>query len=106
ADGQSRNAGSAAGAEVAGFQVDPLNRMRRGHDALIVFAVLNGMRVPQFVDRFLQKTTVQEFFIGRQAVEFLAKAMVGDDGTNTSELSFAKHKSEDRNIEIGGSYRE
>src|SRR4249920_1445086 len=45
---------SASIAEPVVSQIDPFNRMRRCHRALIILAVAKMERVPQFVDGFFQ----------------------------------------------------
>jgi hypothetical protein len=46
---------------------------------------------------------MQKFFVNGKTVKFLAQAVVGNDRTKTSELSFAGHKSKYGDVEINWS---
>ena len=56
--------------------------------------------VADFVDRFFQKALLQECAVWRQAIELLSKTASGNQRAGAAELCLAKHKSENRNVEV------
>src|SRR5579863_9333456 len=81
-------------------QIDPLYGVRRSHHALIVFAMPQVERVPEFVDAFLQQSLTQQGVVLIHSVEFLPEPECGDDRARPAYLRFAKHILENWNIEI------
>src|ERR1700675_4948723 len=82
------------------LQVDPLHRVRRRHDARVIFAVCEVESVADFMDGLFDETSRQQFGVSRQAIKFLRQAMKGNHGARAAHLRLAKDKRENRNVEI------
>src|ERR1019366_1431650 len=95
-----RSFGEAVFAESAVLDVDPFDGVRRGHHAAEFFAMSEMKRVSQLMHRFNQQAIGEQVKVGRQSIEFLGEAMVGDDGAGASQLGLAENKGENRDVEI------
>ena len=78
--------------------------MRRSHGALVIFTMRKVKGVAEFVDGLFEETLVLQLGISRQSIELLAETVRRNHRARAGQLSFAKNKSEDGNIEVKGRY--
>src|SRR5579864_756581 len=81
-------------------QIDPLHRVGRCHSALIILAMTQLKRVPEFVDGFFQQPLTQQGVILIQTVKLLPQPECRHDCARPAHLRLAENIFKNRDIKI------